>query len=111
MIWEQTNELAMTSTDPNSRAERRTEPRRMLSMPACVIAQDKLFLCEVLDCSSTGARLGFDRAIFPAGTIKLYLDDPSVEITCDIVWRRGLELGVRFADRVYPLHADCAGHG
>jgi len=55
--------------------------------------------CSVLDLSSSGAKLTVDDPTSVSNRVKLaFTRDTRLGRTCDVVWRRGKTLGVRFID-------------
>jgi hypothetical protein len=71
----------------------------------CVIDQGRATAlpCQVLDISVSGARLGFEAGTSLPGQFVLQIESENVEITCERVWVRGTEMGVRFLDRFKPI--------
>jgi hypothetical protein len=52
--------------------------------------------CTVRDISDTGARLKIDGSVSAPDTFDLIVDMDGLEASCEVVWRNGKELGVRF---------------
>ena len=52
--------------------------------------------CTVRDISDTGARLRIDGSVSAPDTFELIVDMDGLEASCEVVWRNGKELGVRF---------------
>lgn len=76
----------------------------------CVIDQSRetRLACQILDISVSGARLGFEAGTSLPGQFVLQIESENVEITCERVWVRDLEMGVRFLDefRSTPIPED-----
>ncbi len=53
--------------------------------------------CGVRDMSQSGARLFVTGSISAPDTFELRVELDGIEVPCEVVWRRGMELGVRFA--------------
>jgi hypothetical protein len=71
--------------------------RRMLK--AGVIAYNNRFCtlpCMVRDVSATGARLRVDTSVSAPDTFDLIIESDGLEASCEVVWRKANELGVRF---------------
>lgn len=54
--------------------------------------------CGVRDMSDSGARLTFEGSVEPPDTFELLIDIDGIEAACEVVWRRGKEVGVRFSE-------------
>lgn len=52
--------------------------------------------CTVRDLSDTGARLRCEGSVSVPDTFDLIIDLDGLDASCEVVWRRGPELGVRF---------------
>ena len=77
--------------------ERAAARRRVLK--AGMIAYNERHVsmpCGVRDMSQSGARLFVTGSISAPDTFVLIIDLDGVEVPCEVVWRRGMELGVRF---------------
>lgn len=61
-----------------------------------------LIECAVHDRSPEGARLRLTGEVAVPGQILLYEDDEHRLSAAAIVWRRGLEVGIRFTPEVRP---------
>jgi len=71
--------------------------RRMLK--SGIIAYSNRFCtlpCMVRDFSATGARLRMDASISAPDRFELIVESDGVEASCEVVWRKLDELGVRF---------------
>lgn len=85
------------STPEQSEKERSAARRRVLK--AGVIAYNERHVtlpCGVRDMSRSGARLFVTGSISAPDTFELLMDLDGLEVACEVVWRRGMELGVRF---------------
>jgi hypothetical protein len=52
--------------------------------------------CTVRDISATGARLRVDGSVGAPDTFELLIELDGLEANCQVVWRAGANLGVRF---------------
>jgi hypothetical protein len=52
--------------------------------------------CTVRDLSATGARLRVEGSVSAPDTFELIIDIDGFEANCQVVWRKGNEIGVRF---------------
>ena len=83
--------------------ERRSYARAVKFISGCVLVDDLVLNCMVIDLSVNGARLLFDRPLpdFSQATIrlalKLRLPNP-VDFPMQVAWRDGMLLGVTFLD-------------
>jgi hypothetical protein len=71
--------------------------RRMLK--SGIIAYNNRFCtlpCMVRDVSATGARLRVDTSVSAPDTFELIIESDGLEASCEVVWRKANELGVRF---------------
>ncbi|MEQ1717044.1 MAG: PilZ domain-containing protein [Hyphomicrobium sp.] len=55
--------------------------------------------CGVRDMSQSGARLTVTGSISAPDTFELLIELDGMEVPCEVVWRRGMELGVRFVSQ------------
>ena len=76
--------------------ERRAQSRKSTSLNGFIIARELLFPCRVVDCSQTGAKLEFDRAVMLSGNAMLCIEQYDVDVDCSVVWRDGSYMGVNF---------------
>lgn len=53
--------------------------------------------CGVRDMSASGARLSVTGSISAPDTFELIIEVDGIEVPCEVVWRRGQEVGVRFS--------------
>jgi hypothetical protein len=82
---------------PDDRPERRAYARQATSVPALIrYGAKQIMPCRVLDVSGSGARLLTPLTSLPA-SFKLFLSgNGRVARNCEVVWRRGLNFGVKF---------------
>ncbi len=88
----------MTTEDESQRSEARVAPRRR-TLKAGVIAFNSHFTtykCTVRETSQTGARLRVDDVLAIPSHFDLIIELDAVEYSCEAVWRRNGEIGVRF---------------
>jgi hypothetical protein len=85
--------LAKTADD-----ERRYAPRRRVLKAAVAAFNDRFCTvsCTVRDLSDTGARLRCDGSINVPDTFELIIELDGFEAACQVAWRKGSDLGVRF---------------
>lgn len=84
-------------TPENADEDRSASRRRVLK--AGVIAYNNRHVtlpCGVRDVSESGARLSITGASTAPDTFELLIDLDGTEVPCEVVWRRGSEVGVRF---------------
>jgi hypothetical protein len=76
----------------------RMAPRRRMLKAGVVAYNDRhvTIPCLVRDMSSTGARLRIDTSVTAPDTFELIIDLDGMEANCQVVWRKGTELGVKF---------------
>ncbi len=77
--------------------ERAAARQRVLK--ACVIAYSGRHITQIAavrDVSETGARLRVDNSLTIPDTFELLLDLDGLEADCEVTWRKGREIGVRF---------------
>ncbi len=83
--------------------ERRTYARAVKFISGCVLVDEEILNCMVIDLSVNGARLLFDRPLpdFEEATVrlafKLRLASP-VDLAMKVAWRDSMMLGVTFLD-------------
>ncbi len=83
--------------------ERRVYARAVKFISGCVLVDDEVLNCMVIDLSVNGARLLFDRPLpdFEQATVrlafKLRLANP-VDLTMRVAWRDSMMVGVTFLD-------------
>ncbi len=54
------------------------------------------FECEVADVSQSGAKITVDRAVEVGSRLDIAFVPQALARRCEVVWRRGNKLGVRF---------------
>ena len=83
--------------------ERRIYARAVKFISGCVLVEDKVLNCMVIDLSVNGARLLFDRPLpdFRQATVRLALRlrlaNP-IDLPMRVAWRDSMLLGVSFLD-------------
>jgi PilZ domain len=89
---------AMPAADAGADAESRRAPRRRMLKAGVAAFQDRncTIACTVRDLSATGARLRADGSVNIPDTFELIIELDGLEADCEVVWRRGIEIGVRF---------------
>jgi hypothetical protein len=81
---------------------KKRDVRRSVQQPGWIILDGGFATraCQVLDLSATGAKLTMDDTAILSSSIKLaFSRDGRGARSCNVVWRRGKTLGVRFTDR------------
>jgi hypothetical protein len=78
--------------------EARIAPRRRVLKAGVAASNDRhiTVACTVRDVSSTGARLRTDSSLSIPDTFELIIEVDGLEANCEVVWRRGSEVGARF---------------
>lgn len=76
----------------------RIAPRRRMLKSGTVAYSDRHVTigCTVRDMSATGARLRMEGSIAAPDTFELLIPLDGVEANCQVVWRAGADLGVKF---------------
>jgi hypothetical protein len=76
----------------------RIAPRRRMLKAGVVAYNDRhvTIPCLVRDVSATGARLRIEASVTAPDTFDLVIDLDGMEASCQVVWRKGADLGVRF---------------
>lgn len=78
--------------------DNRRAPRRRI-LKSGIIAYNGRFAtlsCSVRDMSSTGARLRVEGTMSAPDTFELIIQMDGLEASCEVVWRKDQEVGVRF---------------
>lgn len=79
-----------------------TEPRHALrrrTLKAGIVAYNNHFCtlpCMVRDLSATGAHLRLEGSVSAPDGFDLIVESDGLEATCEVVWRKDSDLGVRF---------------
>lgn len=78
--------------------EARTAPRRRVLKSGKIAYADRHVTidCMVRDMSATGARLKVEGSVSAPDTFELLIPLDGLEANCQVVWRAGAELGIRF---------------
>jgi PilZ domain len=85
----------MSAIDP------RTARRRLLkSGTVCFNGRHSTLPCTVRDFSDGGAKLLSQSAFNVPDTFELNIELDGIWVACEVVWRRGSEVGVRFTSPV-----------
>lgn len=89
----------MTSMYPNAHPrEKRKFGRRWMTCHAWItINRRRRTACTVINISERGALLGFDGVVPSANRFRLKVEDPFIEVDCDVRHRTGHSVGVFFA--------------
>jgi hypothetical protein len=76
----------------------RRAPRRRVLKAGVAASNDRRLTvhCVVRDMSDTGARLKTEGSLTVPDTFELVIEVDGMEASCEVVWRSGREVGVRF---------------
>ena len=76
----------------------RIAPRRRILKSGIAASNDRRLTvnCTVRDISDTGARLRVEGSITVPDTFELIIELDGLEAPCQVVWRKGGEVGVKF---------------
>lgn len=86
----------MSSTS-DSADERLKDRRRVLKAGVIAYSGRHVTLrCGIRDISEGGARVVVEGSVAAPDTFELLSDTDGMEVSCEVVWRRGMEIGVRF---------------
>ena len=87
-----------TSATASDAADKRSAPRRRVLKGAVAAYNDRhcTIPCIVRDISATGARIRSDGTLTIPDSFELIIDLDGTEADCEVVWRKGIEIGVRF---------------
>ena len=79
-------------------SDARMSPRRRVLKAGIAASNDRhlTVACTVRDISATGVRLRVDGSLAIPDTFELIIAVDGLEADCEVVWRRGNELGARF---------------
>jgi hypothetical protein len=82
----------------DSASETRQAPRRRVLKAGIAASNDRhlTVACTVRDVSTTGARLRAEGSLSLPDHFELIIELDGLEANCEVVWRRGSEVGVRF---------------
>ena len=83
---------------PRDPSEKRGAPRRRVLKAGIMAYCDRhcTLPCTVRDISATGARLRSDSAVNAPDRFELIIELDGLEAECEVVWRKGDDMGVRF---------------
>lgn len=85
--------------------KRRDARRRVLKAGVIAYSGRQVTLkCTIRDFCDSGARLLVEGSIAAPDTFELLCDLDGMTVDCTIVWRRGMEIGVRFS--AAPAYSD-----
>lgn len=86
------------NTLAKSDGEHRNAQRRRVLKAGLVAYNDRhsTLSCTVRDISDTGARVRVDGSVSAPDTFDLIIQIDGLEASCQVVWRNGNEVGVRF---------------
>ena len=78
--------------------EARVAQRRRVLKAGLVATNDRHLTrnCTIRDISDTGARLRMESSLVVPDTFELIVEMDGLEANCEVVWRSGTEVGVRF---------------
>ena len=73
-------------------------PRRRVLKAGIAASNDRhiTVACTVRDISATGARLRVEGSLTIPDTFELIIDMDGLEANCEVMWRKGNEVGARF---------------
>ncbi len=76
----------------------RISPRRRVLKAGIAASNDRhiTIACTVRDLSATGARLRTESSLNIPDTFELIIDVDGLEANCEVMWRKGNEVGARF---------------
>ena len=80
--------------------ERSARRRQLKSGTICFNARHSTLPCTVRDFSDGGAKLLSQNALNVPDTFELNIDLDGIWVSCEVVWRRGAEVGVRFVSPI-----------
>jgi hypothetical protein len=85
-------------TDQKQLDFRRAQRQRRLKTGKIIFLDHKrVFDCLIQDWSDTGAKLRMSNSLEIPDTFDLALKSENLVVTCTVRWRRGENIGVRFA--------------
>lgn len=79
-------------------SDARMSPRRRVLKAGIAATNDRhiTVACVVRDISATGARLRVEGSLTIPDTFELIIEVDGLEANCEVVWRRGGDIGARF---------------
>jgi hypothetical protein len=79
-------------------SDARASPRRRVLKAGIAATNDRhiTVACTVRDLSATGARLRVEGSLNIPDTFELIIDVDGLEANCEVMWRKGNEVGARF---------------
>ena len=80
--------------------ERKARRRLLKAATICFNARHSTLPCTVRDFSDNGARLLSQGSINVPDTFELNIDLDGIWVACEVVWRRGTEVGVKFTSPI-----------
>jgi hypothetical protein len=87
------------ASDDAITVERTALRRRVLKAGVVAFSARQVTLkCGIRDISEGGARLTIEGTIGAPDTFELLSDIDGMEVPCQVAWRRGMEVGVRFLE-------------
>ena len=87
----------VSSAEHCERAQQKRVRRRVLkSGLICFNAKHSTLPCAVRDISDNGAKLTVGNAVGVPDTFELYIELDGTWVFCEVVWRRGDVVGVRY---------------
>ncbi len=96
--------LQMSALEPAETARENARRRVLKSGVIAYSGRQVTLKCAVRDLSDSGARLLVEGSIAAPDTFELLCEIDGMSVDCIVVWRRGLEIGVRFA--APPVYTD-----
>ena len=86
----------------HSFVDRRKHPRKTVRIGATAILanSDAAIECTVVDISESGAKLELTNIDIVPSKLKLFVPDNDFIYECEVVWRDGSYLGVKFVNGV-----------
>ena len=85
------------SIESTSAKERSSDRRRVLKAGVIAYSGRHVTLrCGIRDLSESGARVLVEGSVAAPDSFELLSDSDGMEVACQVVWRRGMEVGVRF---------------
>jgi hypothetical protein len=87
-----------TSTTATKASDKRRAPRRRVLKGALAAYNDRhcTIECTVRDISASGARIQSNGTLNIPDTFELIIEIDGIEADCQVVWRKGHDIGVRF---------------